>query len=163
MFRTFLHTLTCGLLLASCGHSRTKAVIQPTLSFIEISKGNLETPVDELLFSSRFQPEDRNLIGVVGFTTISDGTTVQATWFSPDDRTMPIGREKIVTSDNVDVVRFLISPSENWTPAPYLLDIRAWNDDPNLAVSGSAQFFVGLNDQEIEMYRKEYKEWQSNQ
>ena len=163
MVRNNIIILVCALMLASCVQPSEKEGIQPALSFIKISKGNLETPIDSLVFANTFEPIDRNLVGVVGFSAIPSGSTVQATWFSPDDRTMPIGRETIVTSDAVDVVRFSIAPSEDWKPAPYLLDIRAWSTDPLRAATGSTHFFIGLDDGQIEVYQKEYEEWRKGQ
>jgi hypothetical protein len=135
---------------------------RPEISFIGIATGTLVTDLNQLQFSNQFDRNDRNLVAVVGFNALEEGTTVQATWFSPDERQMPLGRNSIVTQSGAQIVRFSFASKDPWNPAPYMLRIDAWKDpDTMLASSGSLSFYIGMTDKQIADYRKEFSEWLS--
>ena len=135
------------------------------MSFLGISEGTLETTYDDMEFTQKFAVTQRNLVGVVGFSHIQQGSTVQATWFSPDDRNMPMGRTSIQIASGATVARFTLSSVEDWEPSPYMLDIRAWTGEgeQRKTASGSVQFFIGMADEEIREYLETYEEWQRRQ
>ncbi len=140
-----------------------KSVVQPVISFIGASTGTLATDVRAFKFSDHFSANDRQIVVLVSFKQISDATNVVATWFSPDDRSMPIGRKTIVTASGATMVRFSIASSIAWKPAPYkvLIDVVAQQNphaQPMIA-SGSLQFFIGMRDDEIKQYRDAYAAW----
>lgn len=135
----------------------------PVISFIGIATGTLVTDLNTMQFKSTFDPQDRNLVGVVGFEHIQQGSTVQATWFSPDDRRMPLGRTSIVTQSGATIARFSFASKDPWVPAPYMLqiDVYTGEGDSMRSATGSVQFYIGMNDEEISSYRKEFAEWKT--
>lgn len=138
---------------------------QPRINFIGLSKGTLQSEADSLSFQNRFETTDRELIGIVAFDNIEEGSEVTASWFSPDDRTPPFGQNKVVTQSGAKIVRFSLANTEDWTPGPYMLQIRAntVEDDIVASASGSLQFAIGLTDDEIQAYVQDYAEWERRQ
>jgi len=136
-------------------------VEQPVIQFIGISEGTLATTSNDLEFMQSFEATSRDLVGVVAFSAIADGSTVQATWFSPDDRSMPMGRTSIQTASGSKVARFTLSSQEDWESSPFMLDIRAWHgeEESRLTASGSVHFFTGMTDEEIMSYYEERRAW----
>lgn len=145
------------LLLTACG----SADLQPVINFIGVATGALATDLSSLHFSDRFAVTDRQLVGVAGFSHIEEGSTVQATWFSPDDRHMPLGRTSIVAESGATIVRFSFASSKNWQPAPYMLRIDAMTSrgERQFIGTGSLQFFIGQSDADIAAYQTELTEW----
>jgi hypothetical protein len=147
----------------------------PVLSVIGISKGTLETPLEELQFSERFDVADRNLVGVAVFKNVVDGTHVMATWFSPDERTIPLGRSTLIIASGATIVRFSIGAPGTWKPSPYQLRIdaavplkptpsplekaRRWVAPPPRTASGSVRFFIGMTDAQVQAYNEELEQW----
>ncbi len=143
------------LLLTAC-----TSEARPVISFIGIATGTLVTDLGELQFANLFDRDERNLVAVVGFEQVQEGTTVQATWFSPDDRQMPLGRTAITTQSGAKIARFSFASKDPWVAAPYLLQIAAFSPDtPEKSATGSVAFFIGMNDTEIASYRKEFADW----
>ncbi len=160
--RLFTIVITC-LLLAACGAEQAPPVIR----FIGIATGTLVSDVRSLSFSDQFKTSDHEIIAVVGFNEAQDGTTVQATWFSPDDRRMPMGRTSIVMDSGATLARFQLKNTVDWEAAPYMLDVRAWkepqkNEEPKTA-SGQLHFFIGLETQDIQAYAQEFSEWKNRE
>lgn len=147
------------LLLCAC----TSDAVQPKLSFIGVATGTLVTDLNALAFSNMFRTDDRNLVAVVGFEEVEEGTTVQATWFSPDDRNMPLGRTSIVTQSGATIARFSFVSNDPWTPAPYMLQVHAFTGegDDMRSATGSVSFFIGMNDRQIAQYRQEFENWKA--
>lgn len=145
-------------MLAGC----TLPPLPPKIGFIGIAEGDLQSKLEDLKFTDRFDTDQRAIVGVVQFTQIADGTTVQATWFSPDDRRMPMGRTTITTQSGAKVARFSIASTEDWPRAPSMLDIRAMTGEGERmrTASGSAHFFIGMKDREVEDYWKDFAAWQ---
>lgn len=160
--RLFTIVITC-LLLAACGAEQAPPVIR----FIGIATGTLVSDVRSLSFGDQFKTSDREIIAVVGFDEAQDGTTVQATWFSPDDRRMPMGRTSIVMDSGATLARFQLKNTVDWDAAPYMLDVRAWkqpqkNEEPKTA-SGQLHFFIGLETKDIQAYAQEFSEWKNRE
>lgn len=161
---SFGFTLLLPLLLAACAAPST-----PAIGFIGIAKGDLRSDVSTLAFADRFSASDHSLVGVVALKEpVSAGRAV-ATWFSPDDRTMPLGRTTVELGSGATVARFSFANKENWKPAPYMLDVRlevpARKSRPESPVyretsSGSMHFFIGLTDRQVQTYVDDYIEWQ---
>ncbi len=135
----------------------------PVISFIGVATGNLVTDLADLRFSSTFERDERNLVGVVGFEYVKEGTTVQATWFSPDDRQMPLGRTSIVTQSGAKIARFSFGSRDAWTAAPYMLQIDAFTGEgeQKQSATGSVSFFIGMSDADITAYRNDYLAWKT--
>lgn len=133
----------------------------PAINFIGISTGSVVTDLEELEFSETFPTSIRNILGVVSFAEVQNGTKVQATWFSPDDRRMPLGRHTIEVESGANVAKFSIARQEDWNAAPYMLDIRAFigEGEEQKTASGQVHFFVGMTDEEIAAYKEEYNTW----
>jgi len=129
-----------------------------------MSSGSLATDLNALEFRTDFNPEETSLLGVVAFDEIPDGSVVQATWFSPDDRRMPLGRTQIVTESGAKVARFSFARAIPWDPAPYLLQVHAWpKDHPEATASGSIQFFIGMTEEEKKTYADEFAAWKKTE
>ncbi|MDD5055255.1 MAG: hypothetical protein PHZ00_03220 [Candidatus Peribacteraceae bacterium] len=156
--RTLIVTSLLVLLLTGC---RSPEQAKPSIQFIGIGAGSLKTPVEEIRFRDMFDVGESELVGVVAFDHIEEGTTVQATWFSPDERRMPLGRTNIVTQSGATVARFSFASREPWQPAPYMLRIDAMKGegDEMLTASGSTSFFIGMKQRDVDRYRKEFDEW----
>lgn len=155
--RTFL-LLSTTCLLGACSN----AVVQPELNFIGIGSGTLVSDVNTIQYTQTFDPSARSLIAVVSFAKIMDGSTVQATWFSPDDRSMPLGRTSIVTKSGATLARFSFVSKENWQPAPYQLriDVQSGEDPTTMkTASGSLAFFIGMKENEIKAYLSDLAAW----
>lgn len=150
------------LLLGGC-MQETKA---PVIAYIGTAVGDMNSDITTLQFTDRFSTEDTSLLTVVGFENIAEGTTVRAMWFSPDDRTAPIGLQTITAEGNGTIARFLLRPNVAWDSAPYKVIVYAEHDhDDNpdtmpLRGSGSMQFFIGLSEDEINEYKREFAEWE---
>ncbi len=161
--RFFPIVITC-LFLTACS---TTEQAPPVIRFIGIATGTLVTDVRTLSFRDTFEVNDHDIIGVVGFDEAQDGTTVQATWFSPDDRKMPMGRTSIVMQSGATIARFQLKNTVDWEAAPYMLDVRAWKDgkkdEAPRTASGQLHFFIGLKTEEIQAYAKEFTEWQNRE
>lgn len=154
----YRYLLLLVLFLASCAAPARK----PAIEFIGMSSGTLTSDLNKVEFRSRFDITETKLVGVVSFADVQNKTVVQATWHSPDDRTMPLGRTQIVTQSGARIARFGFARGIPWDSAPYFLDIRAWpEEDPLLTASGSAQFFIGMKDEEIETYWTEKAAWEA--
>lgn len=156
-FRYLSILLATSATLCACG-----GPVQPEISFIGIASGTLATRGDDLLFSDRFEANQHNLVGIVAFSQVVDGTTVQATWFSPDDRRMPLGRTNIVTESGAQIARFSLASREDWQKSPFMLKIRAWHgeEDAKKTASGSVQFYIDMTDDEVIEYLEGYAEWE---
>lgn len=138
-------------------------IVQPVISFIGISVGTLATPINQLTFRDRFTVNDRQLVALVSFEQITDGSEVWATWFSPDDRAMPIGRKTVFTQSGATLLRFTIASQDAWKPAPYALRVDAFAPhkpgERPLTATGSTQFFIDMTEREVGEYRAAYAEW----
>ena len=70
---------------------------------------------------------------------------------------MPLGRTKIVTESGARIARFSFANKLEWEAAPFKLIVRAWpEEDMAKTTSGSVQFFVGMNEEDIQAYSEEY-------
>jgi hypothetical protein len=158
MRNSILFSVFICLLLTAC---RASVPDKPSIKFIGIGVGSLKTPVEDIQFRDTFDVKDLQLIAVVAFDRIQEGTTVQATWFSPDERRMPLGRTNIVTQSGATMARFSFASKESWQPAPYMLRIDAMQGEGETmqTASGSISFFIGMKQREIDQYRKEFDEW----
>ncbi|MBU0458527.1 hypothetical protein KJ652_02215 [Patescibacteria group bacterium] len=147
-----------SLLLTACGGPKEEAAM---IEFIGISSGTLTTDLDNLEFKESFELDERNLVAVVAFKKVNDETNVQATWFSPDDRRMPLGRKSIVTESGATIARFSLASQEDWQKAPFMLDIRAMvgEGETMKTASGQLHFYMGMNEDEVESYNQEYAAW----
>lgn len=157
-----LRSALCALcfVLSACS-----AVPPPDIAFIGVASGTMLTAREDLRFGERFPAAIHSIIGVAALKQPANGARVQATWFSPDDRRMPLGRRMIMLESGATVARFTLTNTENWVPAPYMLDIRVYAPGkPDEAVvetgSGQVQFFVGMNEKAIAAYGEEFKEYQ---
>jgi hypothetical protein len=132
------------------------------IRFIGVATGSLVSPVNSLQFNTRFKATDHDLVGVVAFADVQNGTSVQATWFSPDDRRMPLGRTEIVTKSGATVARFSLSSKKNWDSAPFLFQVLAsrGEGEKQVTASGSLQFFIGMTDRDVKEYHDSYTEWE---
>jgi len=154
-----LKYVASALLVLLCGCVFTTP--SPEISFIGISEGNLETSPDDFVFKDKFEPDQHEIVGVVGFSTVAEGTRVQATWFSPDDRKMPMGRKTITVASGATIARFSIASTQDWQPSPYMLDIRAMfgEADEVRTASGQVHFFIGMEDEDVTKYWEEWSAW----
>lgn len=143
------------MLLTACTQN-----VQPVIQFIGIGEGNMQSDVNQLQFADRFEATQRELVAVVAFSQVQDGTTVQATWFSPDDRAMPLGRTSVVTASGATVARFSLASRTDWESSPYLLMIDAFigEGESRLTATGALHFFIDMTDTEIQTYKTEYEE-----
>jgi hypothetical protein len=153
---------SAALLLSACSLGQPR---QPQINFIGIGTGTLTTDVNSIKFRSTFSPKERQLVGVVSFSQIDSGTTVMATWFSPDDRTIPLGRTQINTQKDAHIARFSFASRQDWRAAPYMLriDAIAGSGKYQRAASGSVSFFIGMRDADIKAYIQDYTDWQKAQ
>lgn len=144
-------------MLVSCASTPAK----PVITFLGVGSGTLTSQLESVTFTDRFDPKQRGLIAVVGFRDTHDGMPVEATWFSPDDRRMPLGRTTILLASGANIARFSIASTVDWQKAPYMLQVYARSGEGEEAqvASGSLSFFMGLSEKEIEDYRKEYAAW----
>lgn len=156
--RTRLLFIGLCLFLVGCGVSNAD---KPSIRFIGVSVGTLETEADSLQFADRFETKDQNIIGLVMFEKPMNGATVQATWFSPDDRRMPLGRTSIDMGSGATIARFSFASKEPWQPAPYQLRIDAMlgEGESQQTASGSFTFYIGMKQTEIDRYLNEYEAW----
>ncbi|MBU0766183.1 hypothetical protein KKF55_00120 [Patescibacteria group bacterium] len=153
--------LISSLLVSGCVSVSEK----PVIDFIGISTGTLTTELNDLNFRDQFEIYEHELVSAISFNTVPEGTQIQATWFSPDDRRMPLGRKTITTQSGAKIARFSLASKEDWAVAPFMLDIRAnyGEGDTALTASGQIHFFIGLNDEQIESYKNEYTAWKENE
>jgi hypothetical protein len=154
--RRFLALSVLALLLAGC----RGAVEKPTILFIGVGSGTLATEASAVQFRDRFSPQEHNILGVVALEKPSDGVSVQATWFSPDDRRMPLARRTIEMASGATVARFSFANSVDWESAPYMLQVitRAGEGEEAKTDSGSVRYYIGMEDSEIAAYLKEFEE-----
>lgn len=150
-----------ALVLVAVGaysYSQFTATTNTDINFIGIATGTLATDVNDLTFSPTFSVDDHEIVGVVSFDSIQEGSIVQATWFSPDDRRIPLGRKEIVTQSGAKVAKFSIANSATWEPSPYMLDIYVYNPTrTKTTASGSTHFFIGMEEEAIREYLTEYR------
>ncbi len=154
----YIFVVATTLFLAACN---TK-VVQPQINFIGVGSGTLLSDVNAIQYTQIFDPSSRSLIAVVSFAEIIDGSTVQATWFSPDDRSMPLGRTTIETRSGAKLARFSFVSKENWQPAPYQLriDVQSGTEPKTMkTTSGSLVFFIGMQETEIRKYMTDLAAW----
>ncbi len=144
-------------ILTACG----KTPVAPKINFIGIGTGTLTSDVNKINFNQMFTVKERQLIAVVSFEKIEDGSTVQATWFSPDERSIPLGRTPIVTQSGARIARFSFASQVDWKAAPYELriDVQSKNGKPPLTTSGSLHFFIGMTEKDIQAYAQDYGAW----
>ncbi|HVW66653.1 MAG TPA: hypothetical protein VHA78_02885 [Candidatus Peribacteraceae bacterium] len=147
------------LLLSACMRGGSD---QPAINFIGIGTGTLVTDVNAIHFRNTFKTSETKLVGVVSFAHIAQGSTVQATWFSPDERVPPLGRTTITTESGAKIARFSFASKEPWKPAPYELRIDAsTGKGENLKTdSGTLAFFIGMTQPDIDAYKKDYAAYQ---
>ncbi|MFH1671108.1 MAG: hypothetical protein ABIA92_06050 [Patescibacteria group bacterium] len=159
MLKLFL--LLTVLLLSAC----TPVAQKPFINFIGISSGTLATNLDELEFTDSFDVIQRNIVAVISFSEVAAGTNVQATWFTPDDRRMPLGRKNIIVESGATIARFSLASKEDWTPAPFMLDIRAQSGEGETAktASGQIHFFIGMTDTQKDEYKEEFSAWKEHE
>ena len=157
---TFAGLLLATTLCTACLSQKLNESPTPVLEFLGMSTGTLTTELSKLTFRDTFTITQHELVGVASFKSIADNTKVQATWFSPDERTMPLGRTIQITQSGAKVIRFSITARTNWKPAPYTLRLDALGSKGNITTSGSTLFFIGMKEQEIQEYFKEYAEWE---
>ena len=138
------------------GHPFHKDNGAPVISYMGMSTGSLVTDMAKLSFRNTFSVNDRSLIGLIAYKSLPNNTTVQATWFSPNDLTPPIGRTTQVTQSGANVVRFSIQNTRQWTPAPYMMQVATFDANQKETSSGSIQFYIGMTPQQINEYEKAY-------
>lgn len=156
LFLAVIFTLT--MTLSACGSE----VVQPRINFIGIGSGTLASDVNAIQYAQTFSPDAKSLVAVVSFADIADKSTVQATWFSPDERTMPLGRTTIQTDSGAKLTRFSFVSKQEWEPAPYLLriDVQSGTDPKTMkTTSGSLAFFIGMDDKSIKAYLEDLAVW----
>lgn len=162
MHSRFFPVLALALLvLCSCKGQP----VAPEINFIGIGTGTLATDIAQIQFSQTFRRTDKELVAVVSFAHVAQGTEVQATWFSPDERTIPLGRSTIMTESGAHVARFSFASRVPWEPSPYQLRIDAMQGEGNAkqAASGTLSFFIGMKESDIQNYREEYTAWQKRE
>ena len=168
-FRHPLIVFTTLLFISACWKKSTPPPppepVTPVINFIGVSAGTLQTNLDDLNFKYKFEQDEGDILGVVSFKEVEDGSTVQATWFSPDDRRMPLGRTHITTASGAKIARFSLAAPGTWEKAPYMFKVRAWTGegDAQKTATGSVHFFMGMNDEEIVTYIDDYTAWQDEQ
>lgn len=163
--RSLRSALIIGTLfvLAACGE---QPVHQPAISFIGIGTGTLSTDLNAIRFTRSFTVKQTQLVAVVSFDEVDDGSTVQASWFSPDERLPPLGRTSIVTQKGATNARFSIMSNQGpWKPSPYLvrIDITSGHGNRHKTASGSLSFFIGMKDKDIRAYEHDYAQWVKDQ
>ncbi|HCI03886.1 MAG: hypothetical protein QF755_01875 [Candidatus Peribacteraceae bacterium] len=160
MKRFLLITLS-ALFVVSCGPKTEQAEI----TFLGISSGTLKTPLNELAFKDKFNIDETNLVAVVAFGESVDETDVQATWFSPDDRRMPLGRKSITMESGATIARFSFATRDEWQKSPFMLDIRTktGEGEESKTSSGQLHFFVGLEEKQIVAYNDEYNAYKEHE
>ena len=154
----FLLSLSC-VFLGACSLQKSD---QPVLGFIGIGTGTLATNLQQIQFRDRFTTEERELVAVAAFEKIRGGSTVMATWFSPDERRMPLGRTTIAIESGATVARFSFASKVPWEAAPYQLRIDAMTGEGERVktASGSISFYIGLSDSDVAAYQQEFAAWQ---
>ncbi len=154
--------LLSALFLAGCSGGPAEP---PQINFIGIGTGTLATDVNRIHFTQTFQPTDTQLVAVVSFAYVEKGTTVEATWFSPDERVIPLGRTQIVTASGAHIARFSFASKQPWKAAPFevRIDAISGTDATMKTASGSLPFFIGMKDADIKTYLDEYAIWQQNE
>jgi len=162
-----MHPMKKGLLifLAFLLSACTPVAQKPFIEFIGISSGTLATDLQKLEFKERFDVTERNIVAVISFSEVAEGTNVQATWFTPDDRKMPLGRKNIVVGSGATITRFSLASKEDWNSAPLMLDIRAQSGEGETAktASGQIHFFIGMTDHQVEEYQEEFNAWKEHE
>ncbi|MEI8230565.1 MAG: hypothetical protein WCG83_05540 [Candidatus Peregrinibacteria bacterium] len=152
----FLSIAFSLMVLTACGSVPSSA----TITFIGIAEGTLQTDVQLLKFSDMFERKNQSLIGAVSLSEPMDGATVVGTWFSPDDRSMPLGRTTILLQSGATLARFSFANSKNWEASPYMLDVRLQAPERKSitkeVASGSVHFFIGMEKGQIKEYSKNY-------
>lgn len=126
----------------------------PAMTFIGIGSGSLTSNLRAFVPQERISVSQRSVIGVVQFRGVPDGSSITASWFSPDDRSPPIGRSTATVSQGAQAARFLFATQHDWPPAPYQLhiDIQMGEKSVVRTLSGSTRFFIGLSDAQIREY-----------
>lgn len=149
-----------ALLLTGCAGAG-----KPVISFIGIGTGTLATDLNTVQFGQTFKTTDTSLVAAIAFDYIADGTRVQATWFSPDDRSMPLGRTEITTESGAQVARFSFGSREEWKPAPYMLiiDAQSGQGETMKRATGSLSFFIGMEDDDIRAYLEDFQKYKQEE
>ncbi len=147
------------LCLTACDRT---PVEPPSIDFIGIATGSLTTDLNALKFRNSFKKEETQLVGIVGFSHIDAGSTAQATWYSPDERTPPIGRSSAITQPGARTARFSFASGDGpWTSNSYKLrvDITTGHGIRKQTATGSLFFYIDKSDSEIRAYQEEYRAW----
>jgi len=150
----------CVFLLSACSQD------SPKIAFLGIAKGNLQTDVRSLEFNDTFEVKDRELIAAVSLDKPMNGTTVVGTWFSPDERSIPLGSTNILLASGATLARFFFANKEDWESAPYMLDVRLQPPEGvtfRRTASGSLHFFIGMKKDGIQAYARDYLEWKAQE
>jgi len=135
------------------------------ITFLGISSGTLTTAIDDLEFKDRFNKDEKNLVALVAFGESVDETDVQATWFSPDDRKMPLGRKSITMESGATIARFSFASTEDWQASPFMVDIRTRTGEGEDVKTSDEQlhFFVGLDENKITAYWDEFNSYKEHE
>lgn len=159
--KRLLPIILSALFIVSCGPKPEQAEI----TFLGIASGTLKTPLNDLAFKDRFEVDENKLVAVVAFGESVDETDVQATWFSPDDRRMPLGRKSITMESGATIARFSFATNDEWQNSPFMLDIRTKTGEGEEAKTSSGQlhFFVGLDEKQIVAYNDEYSAYKEHE
>lgn len=148
--------LCCAVFLAGCSGS-----YDHDIQFIGVSTGSLMSDIESLHFQTTFPKNEHGLVGIASFAKPMDGYRVNATWFSPDERRMPMGRSTIMLESGATIARFSLQSTTDWNPAPFTLRIDVYRpgETEELVSSGSTVFFIGMNQAQIDEYNKEFAAW----
>lgn len=155
MKRVFLAVL--ALFLVACAEQ------QQTITFIGVATGSLTTNLEQLQFRSNFPADEHEIVAVVSLDQPYDGANVQATWFSPDERRMPMGRSSILLESGATIARFSLRSATDWNAAPFTLRIDVYHpgETATLTSSGNTVFFIGMDQSQIDEYLKEFNAWKA--
>lgn len=163
-FRLSIVIFCIGICITACTPTPQS---KPTITFLGVATGSLVSDLNTLQFTDRFSANDGEIIGVIGLKEPADGSLAVATWFTPDDRNMPVGRTSLTFASGATVGRFSFASDEKWNASPYMLSVRIYEKDENGSskevFKNSIQFFVDMTDEDISVYMEEYNAWKQEQ
>jgi len=86
------------------------------------------------------------------FESTTGSYVVRMRWHYPNDFRPPMAQRVVTLDSGQNVAQFSFHDENGIAVGPYLLDVRTGKDEMNLTASGSARFFIGMDESAAAQY-----------
>src|SRR3989344_3002294 len=160
MFRYWIFISLLPLFLASCSGTAIDApplAIEHIVSSKEMIDPGKPLPEFTLYFATGTTVV-HSYVWLKNFESMTGSYVVRMRWHYPNDFRPPMAQRVVTLGSGQNVAQFSFHDEKGLAVGPYLLDVRAGKDEMNLTASGSARFFIGMDESAAEEYLKEEAE-----